>query len=124
MGLTKREHFAMAAMQAILADHTAANLDREGGPDTVARYAVRMADVMLAKLGGKDGAGGELTNGTRVRVVRDEPHSADCKSCDEGAVWRRRADLDVVAALPVYEVRMPGGELWALTEGEDFEVVT
>jgi hypothetical protein len=50
-GLTKREQFAMAAMQGLLAKHG----DDDYTPSQIASYAVERADALLAEL--------ERTNG-------------------------------------------------------------
>lgn len=49
-GLTKREQFAMAAMQGLLADPN----NSDTGMDRIANYAIEAADALLAKLD-KDG---------------------------------------------------------------------
>ena len=51
-GLSKREQFAMAAMQGILSDPTCSNT----GMERIASYSVEAADALLAKL---DENGGE-----------------------------------------------------------------
>lgn len=44
-GLTKRERFAMAALQGMLADHTC-----DAEPDEFAEIAVNYADALIAEL--------------------------------------------------------------------------
>lgn len=44
-GLTKREYFAVLAMQGLLADPA-----NDGSPESLALYAVKYADALLAEL--------------------------------------------------------------------------
>jgi len=46
IGLTKREQFAMAAMQGLLAKHG----DDDYSPASIAEYAVKHAECLLAEL--------------------------------------------------------------------------
>lgn len=46
LGLTKREQFAMAAMQGLLAKHG----DDDYSPASIAEYAVKHAECLLAEL--------------------------------------------------------------------------
>ena len=55
-GLTKREAFAMAAMQGMLANAAICD-DRKGTPAQVAEWSVQQADALLAELAKGDSNG-------------------------------------------------------------------